>query len=227
MAVIKLNFKGAPAAQGGGGLGDHVPPGGYLLTINKNTMVKTQSGKDMIVMEYRTAENKRITENFVIPREGTDDSKFPLQRFHALLNSVGVPDLTDAGDQNFDLDQMNGKQFVGDVVDEEIPAKDNYPARSTSRPNGYYALTSDEAKRLMDVAKPATVTPAADAPAAAAATAEPAAAVATAVEPAVEPAAQPEQPAVAPQTVATEQPAPAATPSDDSVEQRLNDMFTS
>lgn len=159
--VITLDFKDAPPAQGGGGLGDHVTPGGYLLTIGKLSQSNTTTGKEMVNAEYRTAENKRITENFVLPRPGTNDSKFPLQRFHALLVSIGMAE--QSGQASLDLDKMSGRQFIGDVVDDIIPASADgkYGERLTSKPNGYYKVGSEEGNKLLALSRGAITPPAA------------------------------------------------------------------
>lgn len=223
--VIRLNFDDAPPAQGGGGIGDHIPSGGYLLKVNKMSITTTQTGKQMIVAEYRTEQNKRITENFVIPRENTDDSKFPLQRFHAFIVACGVTEISGQGFQNMDLEKMYGLTFVGDIVDEEIPAQNNYPARMTSRPNSYYRVGSEEATRLLALTASSVSAPTADAPAPAPAAPVTAAPIeAPTVTPPTEGAAAlPAAPATPPAAAPA---APAASPQD-SVEAELDGLFSS
>jgi hypothetical protein len=226
--VLTLNFDDAPPAVGGAGFGDHVPPGGYLLTVKKMTVGDTSTGKKMIIAEYLTSENKRIVENFVIPRPNSEDSKFPLQRFHALIVACGAPNMTGQGPRNLDVAAVQGRQFVGDVVDDKIPASGNYQERLVSRPNAYFLIGSKEGNELLAMGNHGPVMTTAPAPAPAAPAAPPAPETAQAVAAPPQPVAAPPAAPLAPieAAPAPEQPPVVAEPTmPSSIDSELDALF--
>lgn len=205
--IITINFDGIPPAAGGTGLGDRIPPGGYVLSVKKAEETKTGKGKRMIKVSYTVAQpaayaNKNIVENFVFPTPGTDESNFGVARFHALLEAISGQNLDGRGNTQLNLDNLTGKQIIAEIQDREIPANGNFPAKTISQPNLYYRLDSDEGKQLLTLAAPAAPT-----------------ATASAAAPAPAPAAAPQEPAPAAET-----PAPTAS-GGDSLEDELNSMF--
>ena len=164
--VLDLNFDDAPPATGGGGFGDHVPPGPYHLLISKVGVIDTSTGKKMVTIEALNSDKKRITDNFTIPRAGTDDSKFPLQRLHALMIACGANDMTGKGTKPLDMAVLKGREFIGDVIDDIIPARDKYPEKTVSRLNSYYRVGSKEAEEAMAAANGPVLTTSAPEPAA-------------------------------------------------------------
>lgn len=167
--TISLNWDNAPPAQGGG-MGDHVPPGGYQLRVSKVRTTDTNTGKKMIIAEYVITgpeqQGKHINDNFVMPRPGTDDSWFPMQRFHQLLVCLGGQQLS--GQQDLDLDRMIGLEFVAEIRDDKIPARGNYAEQVISRCNAYYRVGSEEANDLLRQPRAGGAVAAAPAPAVAA-----------------------------------------------------------
>lgn len=173
-----VDFTGAPPAQGSVGP-DYVHPGkyGFAVELVDETTSKN-SGKKMYVANIALATKegvKKLVDRFVMD---TDPGKQPYgkQRFHAFLLALGLP--VQERQMSFDLDRLTGLRGIVEVVDEQQAATEQYAARVTSRPVGYYPLTA---------ATPA----AAPAPAAAAAPAPAPAAVAAPVAPPAAPAAPP------------------------------------
>lgn len=194
---ISLDFTDTPPAQGTGG-SDHIPPGKYLCEItNFDDGTSKSSGKRMLTGNWIVADGnligKKLLERFVL--EG-DDGKptFGAQRLHACLLAHGVPVTQKV--VRIDLDRLAGLRAVLEVDDEEVPARDKYEARVTSRIRAFYPVQA---------AKPKAAAPAA-----------------TKAEPAPAPAPEPEAIAM-PEPVAVAA-APAAAP-ETTVAQDIDNLF--
>jgi hypothetical protein len=100
-------------------------------------------------------QGKRLRDNFVLEGE----SRFGYQRFHACLLALGVK--VEQKSIRLDLERLGDRLCEAVVVDEKIPATDNYAERQGSKIVAYYPIEAANGK------KPAAAVPAA-APAAAA-----------------------------------------------------------
>lgn len=249
--IVSINFDGTPPAEPGGGLGDHVPTGGYKFKVTKMGTRNSRKGKSMVVAEYRSVEGgnvpsewlgKRITDNFTMPTPGTDESDYGLARFHAFYIAVGGENMEGKGSSNLDLDKFLNMEFVAEIIDETMQANGNNPARLLSKTTGYHRLGSKQAEEVLKLPFSGVVTVLN--PAAVEAATPPAA---TTTPPASATglfAAQPEQPQAAMQVQpeaaaqveaqAPTEAAPAATeaaapsepaPDGDAVKDEINEMF--
>lgn len=151
---IDLDFTGAPPAQGGTG-SDRIPAGQYLLAVKETRTQATSSGNNMLVLVFRVLkgqeQNKQIVERFTLD----GDSKFPLQRLHAMLLAF---DLKVPAKFTLDFDRLIGKPILADVSDNEIPANGQYPARTVSQIRSFFSVAASAAKA--PAAAPATPAPA-------------------------------------------------------------------
>jgi len=131
--VIELDFSDAPPAQGGMG-SDHVPPGTYKLTISSAEKALSSTKKSMVTMWFRVASGefagRKVVERFVIPANA-DDSRFGLQRFHALLVALGLPE--QKGRAKVSLAALVNKNVLADIDDEVQAATGRFPERVVSR----------------------------------------------------------------------------------------------
>lgn len=164
MAIVEVDFEGAPPAQGGGQ--DYVPPGKYLAEVQELTAGESKnSGKQMLTLTIRVRApeeyaGKKLTDYFVIERGGK--SLFGLQRFHAFMLALGVTINTTK--VRFDTEKIVGRQFIVEVIDEKREATEQYPERTVSRAVAYYT-TQGLNPVAKDGASPApAVQPAAPAP---------------------------------------------------------------
>jgi hypothetical protein len=176
---MEFDFTGAPPVQGKVG-GDRIAPGTYLLEIGKLDPTPAKSGRAMITATLVVKNDgpyvgKKLVERFSFPRPGSDDSSFPLQRWHAFLVAIGMKERK--GKLSLDIDTLIGKEIVAEVDDEFQEAKDNFPARTVSRPMAFHRTKSPEAE---NVGQTTAVPAAAPAPAPAAAAEAPAVAEAPA-----------------------------------------------
>lgn len=137
MAIIKVNFKGAPPSQGT--IADRIPDGDYRFEVVKMVNGKAQSGKEMITASYAVArgdqKGKRIVDRFAFP-DAKDDSMFGLQRFHAMLLACGIKVPADKA-FNLDLDKVVGKAFDANVGEGEMPPRNGRPAIKTTQIREY------------------------------------------------------------------------------------------
>ena len=158
--VIELDFTGA-APVSSARAADHVPPGQYRLKLTKLEQTKTRTGKAMLVGSFSVAAGdqlgRRLSENFVMPRAGTDDSLFGLQRFHGLLVALGAKEQN--GKVRLKLSSLVGKECVADVDDEVVPATDAYPERLRSRPLSFEPVSSSNSSKAAKAAPAAQVEP--------------------------------------------------------------------
>ena len=234
--VVSLNFDGTPPAEPGGGLGDHIPTGGFKLKVAKMGTRNSRKGKNMIVAEYRTVEGgnvtpewlgKRITDNFTMPTPGTDESDYGLARFHAFFIAIGGENMEGKGQSNLDLDKFVGMEFATEIIDETLAANGNNPARLLSKPLGYLKLGTKQAEEVLALPFSGVVSQmgAGAAATAMAATVPPAQAASLFAQPEAPVAAAPAAVApVATQPVAPTEPTPAAP---DAIEAEIGNMFAS
>lgn len=158
--TVVLDFTDAPPAQGGGGF-DHVPPGRYAIKLTQISEERAKSSnRKMIVARWEVATGdqtgKSLSDRFVV--EG--DAKFGRQRLHACLLALTLP--VAQKKIKIDLDTLSGRSCVALVVDEEIPASENYPSRMGSRIQAYFPI---ESKNGSSEQKPAKAVAKAEAPA--------------------------------------------------------------
>lgn len=141
--VVELDFSGAPPAQGGGE-SDHIPEDLYDIRVDDIENGKSKNDKPMITVRFKVADgpfaNKRLVERFTIPRPGTDDSLFGLQRFHALLIALGFSEQSKR--VKVDLKKLVNRVCTAEVGDETQAATEQYPERTRSRPFAFHPLGS-------------------------------------------------------------------------------------
>lgn len=138
--TVVLDFSDAPPAQGGGGF-DHVPPGRYAVQLTRISEERAKSSnRKMIVAQWEVVQGeqtgKSLSDRFVI--EG--DAKFGRQRLHACLLALMLP--VQQKKIKIDLDTLGGRTCTALVIDEEIPASENYPSRMGSRIQAYFPIES-------------------------------------------------------------------------------------
>ena len=147
---VELDFSGggAPPVQSMGGESDHIPPGQYVLALDKVDKTPSKAGKPMATVSFKVSsgeqDGKRLVERFVFPRKGHDDSAFGQQRFHGLLVALGSKELKTK--VKLDLDSLLGKKVIADVDDETQAATDSYPERTRSRPMGFLVAAKVKVK---------------------------------------------------------------------------------
>lgn len=177
MAVVELDFTGAPPAQGGGT--DRIPAGRYNLKVTAIKDGASSNQNRMFTVDLEVAsgneQGKQLRDNFVVA-PGANGSKFGLQKFHAFLVALGAP--LAQGKVKFDTDKLVGRVCEAQVGDAELRANGENEARTVSQPRGYYPLgtTSAAAKAQAAPAAPPAAAPKAAAPKAAAPVAKKAAA---------------------------------------------------
>lgn len=132
--VVSFDFTDAPPAQSGGGTSDHVPPGDYLLRVDKIDDGTSKNGKRMITATFRINDGdyigKKLIERFVLESEN-GKTPFGLQRLHAFLLSLNLPVQQKA--VKVDLDKLEGLTFSGEVQDDVLAASGDYAARTISK----------------------------------------------------------------------------------------------
>lgn len=131
---IVVDLSNAPPAQGG--QTDHVPPGWYILRLNKLYGITAQTGTkgaraEMSVLrgEY---EGSKIQGSFYF---GSQKSKFGEQRFHAFLIACGAK--VSAGPLDFNGDTLIGRPLIALIADETFERNDGSKGVS-SRPMEFY-----------------------------------------------------------------------------------------
>jgi hypothetical protein len=148
-SVMVLDFDEAPPVQGGGGEADYIPPDNYTLRVETAEKSESKNGKPMATVRFRVAEGeytgKRLVERFVFPRAGTDDNNMGLRRFHGLLMALGFAEQRKRG-VKIDLEKLSGRECTAQVDDEYQEATEQYPARTRSRPIGFYPVEKEPAE---------------------------------------------------------------------------------
>lgn len=146
---IDLDFSHSTPVQEAGGFGDRVPEGGYVLEVQRAEKVDAQSGRPMVRVNYVVVsspgredyQNKRISEQFVMPRPGTDDATFGLDRFHGFMVACGAPQQNSA--RRIDLNNFQKRRIVSELHDDE------YNGRVRSIPVSYFSTASSEGAELL------------------------------------------------------------------------------
>lgn len=152
---MTFDFTDAPPAQGGQS-SDHVAPGRHTLRLTDwQEQTARTSGNKMQVIKLEVVsgpdQGKTLIDRFVTGSE----SKFGLQRLHAFLLALQLP--VKQKQVKLDVDRLIGRLTIGQIVDEVVPANDQYPERLQSKIVAYYAVEG---------AAPAPEAAVADAPAA-------------------------------------------------------------
>lgn len=168
--VFQFDFTDAPPAQGS--TFDRIPPGTYVLRLEKAERVESSKGSTMARVTCRVDSGqyagKRLGEQFVFPKDSSS-SKFGLQRFHAFLIALGMKQATKKVE--IDLRKFVGRTCVAEVDDEEIPAvtaedgTEKYPMRIRSRPLAFYRQGDPDAPPVTGGVAPAEADEAAPEPA--------------------------------------------------------------
>lgn len=145
MAVIELDFSGAPPAQGGGS--DLIPAGRYVVKLADMRKQTSGTGTDMIVVVWDVASGeqmgKQVQDRFSLAPNKDGGPGFGVRRFHACLVALGAP--VAQGRVKFESDKLLGKACEAQVGDKTIPASGEYEARVVSEPRAYHPLGSAKA----------------------------------------------------------------------------------
>ena len=153
---VVIDFKGADPVSGGRRY-DRIPEGTYELTMKTATITQTGTDKPAISVAWRVAKGeskgKTIGDMFVLPRKGTDDAIFGVQRLHGLLIAAGVTKKMKKASTSSKVATMLAKRrVIAEVADSTIPASGNYSERIISSPQSYFAVGSKEAKEAVAAA---------------------------------------------------------------------------
>lgn len=146
---LVIDFDDAPPAQGGGQF-DHVPAGTYILKAEKGIQGMTSTEKPMVDVYFTVSEGnekgRRIRSMFVIPRAGTEDSRFGVQRLNALLVACGLKAQSKKVKASALLKAVGGKKVVAVIEDRVLPPRGSNPGMTISDPTEFHSLKSDQAK---------------------------------------------------------------------------------
>lgn len=161
---MTFDFTDAPPAQGGQS-SDHVAPGKHTLRLTDwQEQTARTSGNKMQVVKLEVVsgadQGKTLIDRFVTGSE----NKFGLQRLHAFLLALQLP--VKQKQVKLDVDRLIGRLTIGQIVDEVVPANDQYPERLQSKIVAYYAIEgAAPAPEAVADAPVAAPVPAAEAPA--------------------------------------------------------------
>ncbi len=148
-----IDFEGAPPAQGR--QFSHIEPGTYVMVV-KAELTDTSTGKRAVSATFTVQKGKergrKVGDLFVIPRKGSDDSPFGIQRLNALGVACGLKPQSKKIKASAIVSAITGKKIVAEVDDNEMPATDTRPAMMTSRPTTYHKIGSDSAKEALSFA---------------------------------------------------------------------------
>ena len=132
---------------------DRVPEGTYQLRIKK--AIERQTGTDKPALAVTLAiskgpmRGKTIGDLFVLPRKGTDDSIFGVQRLHGMMIAAGIKRQKGKASAASIAKALMGRELLAEVVDSSMPATGSYSERVTSAPQTYYKIGSKEAKEAI------------------------------------------------------------------------------
>ena len=146
---VVIDFKGADPVSGGRRY-DRIAEGTYELQVKTATVTQTASDKPAISVAWRVAKGeskgKTIGDMFVLPRKGTDDSIFGVQRLHGLLIAAQVTKKMKKASTSAKVAKMLAKRrVIAEVADSTIPASGNYSERIISAPQSYFEVGSKAA----------------------------------------------------------------------------------
>jgi hypothetical protein len=148
-----IDFEGAPPAQGR--QFSHIKPGTYVMLV-KAELTDTSTGKRAVSATFTVQKGaergRKVGDLFVIPRKGTDDSPFGIQRLNALGVACGLKAQSKKIKASAIVKAISGKKIVAEVDDNEMPATDTRPATMTSRPTTYHKIGTDSAKEALSFA---------------------------------------------------------------------------
>lgn len=120
--TFTFDFGDAPPVAGSS-RPDHVPPGTYLLRLEKGEKINSKGGRPGARANLRVDNGeyagKRLVEQFWFPTN-QGDSLFGLQRFHGFLVALGMKEQTKRA--TIDLAKFVGRTCVAEIDDEEVPA---------------------------------------------------------------------------------------------------------
>lgn len=157
MAEVIVNFKGADPVAGGPRY-DRVPEGTYRVKCSKADSVKTQAGKSALTVTLSITKGpmrgKKVSDWFVLPRKGTGDSIFAIQRLHGYMVACGIK----RQNGKVPLDKiariLSGRECVAEIADNLLGETDTQKARTISSPQAYYSAKSKEGIAALKARKP-------------------------------------------------------------------------
>ena len=133
--IVVIDFSDAPAANSGGGSSALVPDAVYKFEVATASQAPNRNKKPMITITLRIIGGQhagaRIIERFNLV-VNDDDSRFPIQRFNALLVACGFKEQTSRA-AKIPLDRLIGKRCTAETVQQEQPATDRFEARTQSQ----------------------------------------------------------------------------------------------
>lgn len=132
-----------------------IPEGTYLATVHQVNGRETQNGDPMVSIDLQIdtapAVRKHVSDVFVI-QSGKGASLFAVQRLNGVLVASGIKAQTKTASLAAVVKNLEGRQLCIEVVDHTIPETEEYSAKETSKPSGYYRLDSEEAERVAGAA---------------------------------------------------------------------------
>ena len=162
---LVLDFSGAPPSSGP--QSDHIPPGSYVLKIEKAELTKTKKDKPMIVADLTVSRGpftgKRLRDYFTIP-ESAEDSLVGLQRLNSVLVAVRGKEGKGRNKADAVITGITGKELLADVDDKELAAQAGYDTPLTvSNIVAYHYPKSDAGKARIEAMRngPSAAAPAA------------------------------------------------------------------
>lgn len=135
--TVSLDLRGTPPVTGG--FFDRIPPDHYRFSVAQVEEVQSSTGKRMWKLSAKVARGPQagamVGDNFVLEDNNGAPSKVGLGRLHFLLLCLDLP----VGEKAFklDLDNLTGREFEADVVDEEYTNK-NGATSTSSKISKYY-----------------------------------------------------------------------------------------
>ena len=170
--MMDLDFGDSDPIQKMGGFSDHIPEGPYRFRIEDVTKGETRKHDPMLTVTSMVTAGeyagKRVQDRFPFGK----DSSLGRDRFHGFLLALSGKSFK--GQRvNFDIRTIIGREFVGEVQDNEFETSRGNIV-TNSQMVSYYHPTSQDAARLFQPRNGAAP-PAAPAPPAAAAATKPAA----------------------------------------------------
>ncbi len=149
---IVIDFKGADPVSGSGRF-DRIPEGTYQLKVKTADVRQTSTDKPAVAVSLTVSKGglkgKTIGEMFVLPRKGTKDAIFGLQRLHGFMIAAGIPRQKGKATGLSVAKALLKREVVAEVQDNDIQATEEYSARTTSAPQRYYAVKSKDGKAAL------------------------------------------------------------------------------
>lgn len=146
---VIVNFKGADPVSGGGKF-DRVPEGTYHVKVIKADSVKTSTDKPALACTIAVSKGeykgKKVSDWFVLPRKGTNDSIFGVQRLHGLMVATGMKRQSGKVKLVSIAKALTNRECVCEIVDSTLPETESQKSRTVSSPEKYYS--AKEAAKL-------------------------------------------------------------------------------